>query len=167
MKRTSSRSENRTGVSLLGFARNSRGFTAVETVLALAVAGTFSAIAVPPCAKMIAHSRLNGATRRLACDMMKARTQAVAKNTSIKVSYVDELTYTVAVDIDGNGVVESNEVVLTRDLSESHEGITLSDFGETTFSPRGTATGATVYVDSGDEEKAIVVNVVGRVKVQS
>jgi prepilin-type N-terminal cleavage/methylation domain-containing protein len=167
MKRTSSKSENRTGVSVMGFARNSRGFTAVETVLALAIAGTFSAIAVPPCAKMIAHSRLNGATRRMAADMMKARAQAVAKNTAIKVSYVDEHTYTVAVDIDGDGTVEPNEVVLTRDLSQSHEGVTLSDFGHTTFGPRGTATGATVTVSGGDEQKVIVVNVVGRVKVQS
>lgn len=167
MTRTSNKSESRTGVSLMGLARNSRGFTAVETVLALAIMGTFSAIAVPPCTKMIAHGRLNAATRQLTCDMMKARMQAVAKNTATKVSYVDEHTYAISADLDGNGTVEANEVVITKDLSETHDGVTLNDFGEASFSPRGTATGATVVIDGGEDQKTVVVNVVGRVKVQS
>ncbi len=58
----------------------SRGFTLIELVVTVAVAGILAAIAVPSMTAFINASRLSGATEELTAGLQLARTEAVRRN---------------------------------------------------------------------------------------
>jgi type IV fimbrial biogenesis protein FimT len=57
-----------------------RGFTLVELVIGLAVAGVLFGLALPSFARFLAEQRLLGEARRLSEAIMLARTEAVKRN---------------------------------------------------------------------------------------
>ena len=64
----------------------SRGFTVVEMMVAVAVAGVLLTLAVPSFTGAIARARLEGAVNEFAIDLQYARTEAIRRRTSATVA---------------------------------------------------------------------------------
>jgi type IV fimbrial biogenesis protein FimT len=62
------------------------GFTLIEACVVLAVIGILAAIAAPSMQYLIDNRRLEGAAAQLATDIYFARTDAVARNTQVRLS---------------------------------------------------------------------------------
>lgn len=59
------------------------GFTAVELMVALAIAAILAAVAVPSFTDMQARRRLEGAANELSADLQYARSEAVSRQTNV------------------------------------------------------------------------------------
>jgi prepilin-type N-terminal cleavage/methylation domain-containing protein len=66
-------------------ARSQRGFSLVELMMVVAVAGTLMAISVPSLLDMAERSKLNAATREVERELQSARLRAVSTNRSLRV----------------------------------------------------------------------------------
>lgn len=65
--------------------RPTAGFTIIELILAVAVLSVMGALAAPSFSGMIATSRVKGAATSLHVAMLKARSEAVKRNASVRV----------------------------------------------------------------------------------
>lgn len=66
---------------------SSRGITLVESAVVLAVVAAAAAVAAPALSDTLAIRRLDGAASRLATDLQFVRTEAVARNTPVRISF--------------------------------------------------------------------------------
>lgn len=64
-----------------------RGLTLIEVAIALAIVATGALTAVPGWQDLVARKRLEGAAARLATDLQGVRTEAVARNVPLRVSF--------------------------------------------------------------------------------
>lgn len=65
----------------------SQGVTLIECCVVLAIVGTLSSIAVPGMQSALESRRLSGAAAQLATDIHFVRTEAVARNRSVRLSF--------------------------------------------------------------------------------
>ena len=70
--------------------KDEAGFSFVELMVVIAIAGVLSAIAVPNLLRSLPEKRLKAAARNLYADMQRARLLAVKKNKKIPVRFVGE-----------------------------------------------------------------------------
>lgn len=64
-----------------------RGLTLIEVAIALAIVAAGAVTAAPGFQELIARKRLEGAAARLATDLQGVRTEAVARNVPLRVSF--------------------------------------------------------------------------------
>lgn len=87
--------------------RDARGFSLLEVLLVLAVAGTITAIAVPTVNEGMRRQRLAGAVRMVAQQVSTARLQAVNTNRQMRVRLncpaANQLR---VVEVTGNGAID-------------------------------------------------------------
>ncbi|MBX2885315.1 MAG: GspH/FimT family pseudopilin [Granulosicoccus sp.] len=75
-----------------------RGYTLLELMIAFAIAGTLSAIAVPSLSSWIQNSRIEAAAQAISTGVLLARSEAITRNQNIHVSSVDNNLFHICVD---------------------------------------------------------------------
>ena len=142
--------------------KHSKGFTMIELIVTLVVLGILVAIAIPTYNGLMPRYRLNGATRQVATDLMKARMQAVKLSTNVNVTFNSTTdSYTISNTSSGGSYSE------TFNIKTHYSGVELASSGNPVFHPRGTLTNAstvTVTLTNSSGTKQIEVNIAGRVK---
>lgn len=69
--------------------RHERGFTLIELMMAMAILVIMATLAGPPMASMIAAQRLRGVATDFHQSLLKARSEAIKRNTSVTVNPID------------------------------------------------------------------------------
>jgi Tfp pilus assembly protein FimT len=141
------------------------GYSLVEALLVCAIVAVVTAVAVPVSLAGVNRARGWAGARFVAARLVQARAQAVARGAAVALR-VDDTTLATFADANRNGV-------LTRDidagldpelnppvpLSSLFPGVTVSGDGETrlfSFSPDGTATTGSIYLQSRDGSRFAV-----------
>ena len=144
--------------------KNSQGFTVIEIIVVLVIIGILAVIAIPSYLRYMPKSRLAGATRVVAGDLMVTRMTAVKLNRSAYLQYQGTKEYRIAY---------LGNVLKNVDLSDDYRDVSFnSDFGEIKFNSRGAAelTGGkaatTITLTNSSGSKTIDVGISGRVKMQ-
>jgi prepilin-type N-terminal cleavage/methylation domain-containing protein len=133
-----------------------KGFTMIELMAAIGVAGILMAIAIPRLLSVLPGLRLNDAARQVATDLHLARMRAIAQNNSNTVTFNSSTgiyTFTLG-----------NESI---DIDQLYQGITFSAVtANPVFTSRGTAsTVATITLSNGSATKQVEVTAAGRVRI--
>jgi prepilin-type N-terminal cleavage/methylation domain-containing protein len=102
--------------------RNGHGFTLIELIVAVAIAGTLLAITVPGFIHFRSSLLRNQVRWSLLADLRYARQLAVTKHKPVVIAFgngsatTDITTYSLHTDSNGNRVKDSGEQVLNRTL---------------------------------------------------
>lgn len=139
-----------------------RGFSLVELLLALMVAGVVLTLVVPRMGGIINLVRSTSAADRLSGDLALARMQAVREGRTVLVRFAGGSAYHVTLD---NGST-ATDTLKSVDLSSDYRGVTLSpDTGRIAFDSRGLLrTGSrTITVTREGQSKKLTVTAVGRI----
>lgn len=143
------------------FQRCAVGFTLVELMVVIAIAGILTALALPSFSTAIRNSRLAGATNEFIGAVNLARSEAVRTNrggtvcassngSSCGSSWADG--WIVFADLNRNGVVDADETVVR--YQQSLRGLAIAGASSTSFrfSPRGECIDCTAGVfGTGDD----------------
>lgn len=149
------------------------GFTIIEVMTVMAIAGVLLVIAAPAFRDMLERRRLEGRANELVTDLSYAKSEAVQRNRSVRLRTdpVGQTCYVVALmpdPIAGNcdctamprctgGPTELKTVTLT-------DGVRVTSNREITFEPvRGTANAETISVALGSRSYAVSVAANGRI----
>jgi type II secretory pathway pseudopilin PulG len=121
------------------------GFTIYEVLIAGSIASIISAIAVANIARRLPSYRLERASWQLTGDLRAARMEAVTKSTRARITVDPSArTYTIWVDSDRDGVVDSGEQ--RRRSLANIPGIQVYCYPTTgTFLPQGTFESSYLY----------------------
>jgi type II secretion system protein H len=82
-----------------------RGFTLVETMVVIVLAGMLLGIAVPRFGESRRRQQVDAAAHQLAGDLRRAQVEAIRRNTPINLTRTDDSTY--SIDFIGNRLLES------------------------------------------------------------
>lgn len=144
-----------------------RGFTLVELMVALAVIGIISVVAIPQFMTFLRASETRGASQELATVLQQARELAIARNTN----------YRVEIELDNNRlrfVRTSDNVVWTGPGTDAqgyrrlvNQARLTNVTANPTFNPLGTAGGGTITVQNsqGTSSLNVVVSSAGRIRI--
>jgi type IV fimbrial biogenesis protein FimT len=158
------------------------GFTIIEMMVTVVVASVLMAVAVPSMRNIIIGNRLTAQTNTLVATLQLARSEAIKRATPISVAPLGSSSsatdwnvkgWQVFIDADGDGVLDSGEVVLSQTAATSADAtypkVTVST-SPLTYRANGSASTAltakvcnTLY-KSTKNERQVSVTVVGTVQ---
>jgi Tfp pilus assembly protein FimT len=145
-----------------------RGFSIGELMTVVSLIGILTAIGIPSFLSFQPSMRLNGAAREVLSRLMWARAYAVQNNNTSVVTFLNDHSFQVFNDANGNGLVDANET-RTINLQIDYADVTFTVTGSSstpTFSGRGTATAdTTVTVSNASGSKTVEVSPTGNVKI--
>ncbi len=141
-----------------------QGFSLMELIVVIAIVGIMASIAIPSFSSWRARSGTRNAAQSLLAHLKQARTLAFAENRSVSITFTST-SYTFDADTTGSCGPCRNEQVTLGQFS-SNLAITRQDIAEIpttkTFSSRGTANSATIYLCASGYSRRIVLNIIGR-----
>ena len=159
--------------------RQQRGVTLVEAAIVLAVLGVVTTSAAPGMTGLLDGRRLDGAATQLATDIQYVRSEAVARNQPVRLSFyanAESSCYVVhtglsaqcACAADGPAQCSGDaEQIKTVSLPASQRVSVQANVGSVLFDPlHGTSTPTGTLRVLGSQGRAVhhVVNVMGRVR---
>ncbi len=144
---------------------NSEGFTLLEIIIVIAIAGILAAIAVPGFVNQLPKYRLSGATRQVMGDLMWARMQAVSEKNEFRIFILDSHRYQILDDDDNDGSVGSGEKVQTKDIRDDYPDVSISNTTNPIFFPRGSASMGTITLSNSSGSRKLKIHLTGRVKM--
>jgi general secretion pathway protein H len=144
--------------------RPAGGFTLLEILLALTIAGALMAVVIPNFGPALARAQLTSATRDVASALRHARGQAVIRGREAEFELdVDRHRYKVTGRPKAYALPGSVDLSLYTAESETVDEGT----GRIRFYPDGSATGGRVTLAAGKETRAVDVNwLTGEVKIR-
>lgn len=98
------------------------GFSLIELIIALAIVGLVSAIALPSYATWIKNSRVRTAAESIQNGLQTARAEAVKRNASIRFSLNANSGWTIGCETTSS---DCPEIILSRQASEGATGSTV------------------------------------------
>jgi prepilin-type N-terminal cleavage/methylation domain-containing protein len=137
----------------------SRGFTLVEALVGLALAGVLAGTGVVRLVALVETARVTGAARTVATALRLARALAIAGGAAIEVRF--DVVRSACETRDQAGVL-----LETRALPPLVGFASLPARRRVLFGGLGTAENATIAIAAGARVRQIVVNQRGRVRVQ-
>lgn len=131
------------------------GYSLIELIVAVAVAGILAAIALPNWNRLLPFYQLDSSARQVYSELHNIKMRAVTENVGFQLVFSDgATTYTIQRD---------SVVLVTKPLSA---GVTVTNAGAIAFSPRGTASANRIRLRSGGGTcKQVVVSPTGRVRI--
>ena len=131
------------------------GFSTIELIVALSIAGALAAMSLPRWTSLIPNYALNSATRQVQSELHQIKMRAAAENVGFQLSYLQGASaYTIQRDA---------KAVANKPLVE---GTTITKDGVISFSPRGTAGANRVRLRSAAGIcKQVIVSATGRIRV--
>ena len=144
---------------MVGIKANQGGFTVIEILAAIGVAGLLMVIAMPFFTKTLPALRLTDAARQVATDLQQVRMRAIAQSIPHQISFSS--TNYVIQRCNGACANDGGNMALP-------EGITVTPpASPPQFQPRGTVSTATsIRLSNGTTNKWVCVRIVGRINVQ-
>jgi Tfp pilus assembly protein FimT len=147
-----------------------RGFSMLQLVIAVAITGIVSTFALIGIAKSRDHIRLQTSVRKLASYLEKARLDSIRRHPATAsemagVVFTNTTTYTVKMDFDGTGNVQTRSFTL-------EDGISVSSLGlpSVSFNWRGRTSSCTIEFtiqNSGGDQSWVDVSDSGDVTVNN
>jgi type IV fimbrial biogenesis protein FimT len=153
-----------------------RGFTLIEMMATVAVAGIVMTAAVPSLHGWIDQQRLKGVAGELSSDLQHARTEALLRNEGVRVTFTSNACYLVHTgaadrcrcDADGTGRCEDGTTPIKTVALPTANGIVLhANVRSVLFAPEhGTASPTATLRVAGMQGRAVqhTVNLMGRVR---
>lgn len=154
----------------------SRGFTLIETMATVAIAGVVMTAAVPSLSGWVDQQRLKGVAGELASDLQNARTEALLRNEAVRVTFVGDACYVVHTgaagrcqcEADGTGRCDDGTAPIKAVVLPAANGVSLhANVRSVLFAPEhGTASPTATLRLSGAQERTVqhTVNLMGRVR---
>ncbi len=134
---------------------NRRGFTLVETMMVIVLAGMLLGIALPRFREQRRRYQLDTAAHQLAGDLRRAQVEAIRRNQPVTVERINDSTYNI--DFVGDRLFEGSVKFST---ALSADSVRLAAFGPPT-------TGARSFVVQRDgAQKTVTVSAAGLITVQ-
>jgi type IV fimbrial biogenesis protein FimT len=132
-----------------------RGYSVIELIVAVAVAGILAAIALPSWNRLLPFYQLDSSARQVHSELHNIKMRAAAENVGFQLVYsVSAAAYTIQ---------RNSIVVVTKPLPA---GVIVTNAGAIAFSPRGTASANRIRLQSaGGACKQVVVGPTGRVRI--
>jgi type IV fimbrial biogenesis protein FimT len=156
--------------SITAYMKNMKGLTLIELVVTMAVIAVLVAIGVPRMQGISQNNRVTSAINSLSSDMAFARSEAVTRNTSIRIRTVNG-----GGDWSGGWVVQTADGVTTlRNAPPLVANILLDGAGgadSVTYRSDGTQTGVAVRFrackngDTTNHGRQISINTAGRISL--
>jgi len=145
--------------------RKDAGFTVLELLTVIAIAGVLTAIAVPNFLTYQSNSRLKGALSTLRGDLVGARMLAIKRGFEYQVAF-NAGGYLIQRGNFGSGSTSWNTEV-TRNFNDEYPGVTVSGSSNPVFSPKGTVAAApvTITLQNSQRSQTITIYIAGKVKV--
>jgi Tfp pilus assembly protein FimT len=130
------------------------GFSTIELLTTVAVAGIVTAIALPNWRSWFPTYALNNAARQVQSELHHIKMRAAAENLSFQLAYSQgDSAYSIQ---------RESKTIVNKPLSD---GTTITKSGSIAFSPRGTASANRVRLSSVDGKcRQIVVSATGRIR---
>ena len=148
---------------------NRHGFTLVELMIATLILALLAETVAHNLLRQMPLRRLHAATRQLAWDLRAARIQAVKRSQRITVVFLDHHRYTIWIDTDDDGVIDTSEsIAKAGNLQKTYHTVTfLTPLPQTfTFDSRGTAdTAQDIHLQTSTLSKRISITISGKVKL--
>jgi prepilin-type N-terminal cleavage/methylation domain-containing protein len=144
---------------MMGIKANQDGFTVLEILAAIGVAGLLMVLAMPVFTKTLPALRLTDAARQVATDLQQVRMRAIAHSIPHQISF-SSTTYVIQ-RCNGTCTNDSGNMALP-------EGITVTPpASPPQFQPRGSvSTATTIRLSNGTTNKWVCVRIVGRINIQ-
>jgi prepilin-type N-terminal cleavage/methylation domain-containing protein len=132
-----------------------RGYSLIELIATVAMAGILAAIAVPSWNRLLPSYQLDSSARQVHSELYTMKMRAAAENVGFQLVYSDgAASYSIKRD---------SAVLVTKPLPTS---VVVTNAGAISFSPRGTASANRIRLQSSDGMcKQVVVSATGRVRI--
>jgi len=140
--------------------KGNKGFTLLDSITAVALSGIVLTMAAPVSSRLLNQYRLRGAASQIAFELTRARMQAVAQNTYVRVRFPGDGTYILETSQDGGSYAAySPTISLPNGVS-----VVASGNGAMTFNRQGfIQNNAPLVVHNANGERTISINSIGRV----
>lgn len=146
--------------------RKDAGFTLLELITVIAIAGVLTAIAVPNFLAYQSNSRLKGALSTLRGDLVGARMLAIKRGLECQVAFSSGGYLIQLGNLSSSSTSWTIEV--TRNFADEYPGVTASVTpSDPVFSPKGTVAAApvTITLQNGQRTQTITIYIAGKIKV--
>ena len=149
-------------MKLRKFAQELRGFTLIEILVTIGVAGILMGIAVPAFYTVLPGIRLASAARQVATDLQLARMRAISQRVPQGLTFDTATTYTINPDCIGTIGPD------TRNLTLLYPGTTVTVApGNPCFTTVGAANVTTITLsNNGLPPRIVTVNAAGKIFTQ-
>jgi type IV fimbrial biogenesis protein FimT len=150
------------------FLTDIRGFSIGELMTVVSLIGIVTAVGIPSFLSFQPSMRLNGAAREVLSRLNWARANAVQNNNTSVVTFLNDHSFQIFNDANGNGSADANETT-TINLQTDYSDVTFVVTGSSstpTFNGRGTASSDTaVTISNPSGSKTVQVGPTGNVKI--
>jgi len=157
-------------------AKQNKGYTLLEVMMALAIAGILLAVGVPGLTSFVKNNRMLAETNGLMTVLKTARSEAMTQRTNVTVCKSNNGTscsgnwnegYIAFLDTNGNGTVDSETVIMSKAVKADNIIFTYSDGIFIRFDSRGMALGSSGTMTFCDDRgsvysRGIVIEPIGR-----